>query len=107
MSRRVRPPSGFRRSEWLRASVDSPKNATLKRRALKMSSSRTHVTLRITVTPQNVTLDVDAHAGPDADAHAGPDADVQVGAIKEAPRAVPLIEADEAFCMFEPSDVTL
>ena len=67
-----------------------------------MSSSRTNVTLRITVTPQNVTLDVDAHAGPDVDAHAGPDADVQVGAIKEAPRAVPLIEADEKDCVYPP-----
>ena len=67
-SRAVRPPSGFRFSECLRASADSPENAPLKRRALKMSSSRTNVTLRITVTPQNVTLDVDAHAGPNIDA---------------------------------------
>ena len=50
-----------------------------------MSSSRTNVTLRITVTPQNVTLDVDAHAGPDTNAHAGPDAYVQADETKEAP----------------------
>ena len=31
-------------------------------------SSSTNITLRITVTPQNVTLDVDAHAGPNLDA---------------------------------------
>ena len=47
-ARRVRPPSGFRHSECLRASDHSPQNATLKRRALKMSSS-TNITLRITV----------------------------------------------------------
>ena len=59
--------AGLGLSEWLRASDHSPQNTTLKRRALKMSSS-TNITLRITVTPQNVTLDVDAHAGPNLDA---------------------------------------